>query len=278
VRLLPERGAAPVRPDRPQRDAEQGAGDLPPAPGRRRHRHRRQLPRRGAVVEDRAGARHRQHDRLEAQRGRARRRLRLRQAHRGGRRPGGRRQPRVRRWQGRRGPAPDRNDGRGPRAQVRLHRLHRRRSGGRRDRGPQPAAPHPRARREESAGDPPRRGPRQRRARRPVQRLRDRRAALHERGEHPHRRADLRRLQGTLPRRGARREDRRPGRPRGRPVRAVHQPPLLRTLGRSTTPGRRRTAPRSCTARAASPKATPPPGGWATRRPRTTAGRPSGRA
>ena len=66
VRLLPRRGPPAVRPDGPVGDARQAAVHVPHAGRRRGDRHRRQLPRRGAVVVPRAGDPVRQRGRLEA--------------------------------------------------------------------------------------------------------------------------------------------------------------------------------------------------------------------
>ncbi len=114
--------------------------DLSSPPGRVRHHHRRQLPLRRAQLEDHPRHPLRQHGRVEAERGCAHHRLRLRQLLREAGLPGG-----VLNVVYGTGPAAGaavrRRHRQGPHRQDQLHRQHRRRPHDRRNRRAQPADP-----------------------------------------------------------------------------------------------------------------------------------------
>ena len=139
------RGSAPPWPDDPQRAARQVQHERAPADRRGRRDHALELPDRDPVLEDRARARLRQHDRLQAGHRHAAAGRALRRAARRGRCPGRRDQRRARRRRRGRRPA------RAPpgRAGDHAHRLARDRRRGARGRGPEPEARPPRARRQE---------------------------------------------------------------------------------------------------------------------------------
>ena len=171
------RGPPPVGPDDAVRAARQVQHERAHADRRRRRDHAVELPDRDPVVEDRAGARLRQHGRLQAGDGHAAARPAIRRAARRGRRAGGRRQRRARRRARRRRPARPPPGRPGDHA----HRLARDRGGGDAERGRLPQARPPRARRQERDHRPRRRGSRPRRRRDHLVGVRHVRPALHGR-------------------------------------------------------------------------------------------------
>ncbi len=227
MQLLPWRGTASLRPDGAIRDAGQAALHLPFAGGRRRDRHRRELPGRRTVLVHRARPGVWEHDRLEACRihPRDRRGIRTADPARGdpdrclpaGPRRGG-------------------SDVRGHRARPRrrgtrqggVHRLLR---GGQADRrGLRTASPVtlPRAGWQEPARRDAGRRPRLGRRGRSVQRLRDGRSALHvaRHGDRASRRP--RRLHRAILEGRDGCPHRRPD--PGRPLRSDDLGPILRTV------------------------------------------------